>query len=272
MPFVDLRPGRQRVARVQVERNVELFDRGPERPIALEIVVGRGVGIADLGKAVGERAAEAEITYAAFELGNGELRILHRQRSECRKTVRPLADLFGQQVIRLAGNFVRSLWVGDCLHGRRVEREDHDRHAVLVHLGKPLVVEIKEPRAQLRPYALRQKSLGIADRVVDCEMLFQPDLALHGGFSRFRGQIVWRACAGRKRVEHRTGACSRPVGALRQYSLSETRRINWWSQGESNPRPLECHSKDAQFLEFPGISMTIKKRLVLGLSRRTMRP
>ena len=235
MSFVDLRPGRQRVARMQVERHVELLDRGPERPISLEVVVGRRVGIADLGEAVGERAAEAEIAHAALEFADGELRVLHRQRGERRKTVRPLRHLLGQKIVGLARDFVGSLRVGDCLHGRRVEREDHDLHAVLVHLGEPLVVKIEEPRAQLRPDALGEKALGIADRVLDGEMLFQPDLALHGGSSRFRGQIVWRACAGRKRVEHRTGACSRPVGALRQYSLSETRRINWWSQAGVEP-------------------------------------
>jgi hypothetical protein len=32
-------------------------------------------------------------------------------------------------------------------------------------------------------------------------------------------------------------------------------RGTWWSQGESNPRPLECHSKASELLEFPSLSL-----------------
>jgi hypothetical protein len=74
------------------------------------------------------------------------------------------------------------------LHGRRVERQDHDLHAVLVHLGKPLVVEIEQPRAQLWPHPLRQKSLRVVDGVLDCEVFFQADFALHGRSSRLRAE------------------------------------------------------------------------------------
>src|SRR5262249_30313490 len=43
------------------------------------------------------------------------------------------------------------------------------------------------------------------------------------------------------------------------------RARGWWSQGESNPRPLECHSKDSQFPGFPGISCVAGNPLVMGI-------
>src|SRR5262249_27551914 len=46
----------------------------------------------------------------------------------------------------------------------------------------------------------------------------------------------------------------------------------WWSQGESNPRPLECHSKDSQFPGFPGISCVAGNPLVMGIFGGTVFP
>ena len=48
--------------------------------------------------------------------------------------------------------------------------------------------------------------------------------------------------------------------------------LDWWSQGESNPRPLECHSKDIQFIEFPGISPIVRRSAEIGLSADTLLP
>jgi hypothetical protein len=42
-------------------------------------------------------------------------------------------------------------------------------------------------------------------------------------------------------------------------------KVTWWSQAESNRRPLECHSKDDQFLEFPALSAAVRKLLVMGI-------
>src|SRR6516165_4419770 len=47
---------------------------------------------------------------------------------------------------------------------------------------------------------------------------------------------------------------------------SQHRRNVWWSQGESNPRPLECHSNVGHFVDFPRLSKTCTKPLVLGSS------
>src|SRR5580704_949611 len=68
MAFVDLGVARQRIAWMQIERYVEFFRHGPERPVLRQVVVSRRLGIADLREAVNERAAEAELFYAALQL------------------------------------------------------------------------------------------------------------------------------------------------------------------------------------------------------------
>jgi hypothetical protein len=70
----------QRIARMQVERHAEVRDRLPERPVLRQVVIERAVGLTGLGKAVHQRADEAELLHAARQLFRGGLRVLHRQR------------------------------------------------------------------------------------------------------------------------------------------------------------------------------------------------
>src|SRR5215475_9395620 len=115
MAFINLRPSRQRIAWMKIERHVELFDRGPERPVALEIVVGRRAGIAHLGEAISERAAEPKVPHAALEFADGKFWILHRQSGECSETVGALGNLVGEEIVGFACDLIGPFRIRDSL-------------------------------------------------------------------------------------------------------------------------------------------------------------
>src|SRR5215813_8906384 len=59
------------------------------------------------------------------------------------------------------------------------------------------------------------------------------------------GQCAWGACPNRLADRQRSVVARRAMTETRQRSALAGRTISegdWWSQGESNPRPLECHS------------------------------
>ena len=69
MAVIEPAPARQRVARVQIERHVELLHRAPERPVLRQIVIEHVVRRAGLREAVDQRADEAELLDAAGQFG-----------------------------------------------------------------------------------------------------------------------------------------------------------------------------------------------------------
>ena len=177
--FIDAGIGFERIARVQIERHVELLHHRPERPVLRQVVVDDGVGIADLREAVDQHALEAEVAHAAVKLADRQIGILHRQGGEALEAAGPLLDLAREIVVGFAGHVIRARRVGDRLHHRRVEREQHHLDAVLVHQPQPVVVQIEQPRLQLAPDAVRKEAARIVQRLGNCEMLFKPDLAPH---------------------------------------------------------------------------------------------
>ena len=170
-------PG-QRIARMQVERHVELGDRAPEWPVLRQVVVDRAVGLFGLREAVHQRADEAELLDAAGQFAGRLLGILHRKRGKSSEAIRPLRDLGSEMVIRFVRHRDRALHVWNRLHGRRVERDDHDLHARRIHQAQPLVLEIGQPRTEFLPH-MRAEHLRVGQRRLDGEMFFQRDLALH---------------------------------------------------------------------------------------------
>src|SRR6185503_20621311 len=66
--FVDLRCARQRVARMQVERNVQLLALRPEAAVARVVEVNHGIFFFYLGKPVDEGAAEYQLLHAPHQL------------------------------------------------------------------------------------------------------------------------------------------------------------------------------------------------------------
>ena len=155
---------------MQIEGQAGLFDRGPERPVLRQVVIDRPLAVADLRKAVDQRAAETERLDATLELLDREIRILHRQRGKRLKPRRPFRDLLGKEIIGADRNLVGAGDVGNRLHGGRVQRQDHHLDAVPVHLGQPLVLDIQQTLFQFRPVGIRDKSRRIHQRLRNCEM------------------------------------------------------------------------------------------------------
>src|SRR6476660_1672025 len=83
--FVTAHRSRQRIARMQIEWNVEPFDHAPERPVLRQIVIHRGVGRSDLREAVDQGTPETEVLDAALELCRRAVRVLHGQRRNATK-------------------------------------------------------------------------------------------------------------------------------------------------------------------------------------------
>ncbi len=179
MAVVEFRPARQRIARVQIERNVERLDRAPERPVLREIVVGDVLRRSDLRKAIDQRADHSEFLDAAGELGDGGVRILHRQSGKGGETIGAFAHLGGQGIVGLFCHRDRGLDVVDRLHRRRVQRQDHHFDAVLIHLAQAGVLHVDQAMAQFRPH-MRAEHLRIAERRFDGDVFLERDLALHG--------------------------------------------------------------------------------------------
>ena len=178
VPLVGADRAGQRIARMQVERHVEVGDGLPERPVLRQVVVERAVGAAGLREAVHQRADEAELLDAARQLARRFIRVLHRQRREAREAIRALFDLGRENVVRLARHVNRTLHVADRLHGRRIERQDHDLDARGVHQAQALVLEVRQPRPELAPH-VRAEHLRVRERGSDGEMFLERDLALH---------------------------------------------------------------------------------------------
>ena len=146
---------------MQIERHVELFDHLPERPVLLEVVVHGRVEVADLREAVDQRALESKLLDAALQLARRQIGILHRQRRQSLKAVRPLRHLLGQIVVGLAGDLVRLPGIRNALDGRRVERQQHHLDAVLVHQSNPPVVQIEHAGPHLLPHLVGKEAFGI---------------------------------------------------------------------------------------------------------------
>src|SRR6185437_16554902 len=75
MPFVNLRAARQRVAWMQIERNVERFDGAPERAVLGRVVIDRAIGLFDLRETIYQRATKSELLDATIEFGDGGFRV-----------------------------------------------------------------------------------------------------------------------------------------------------------------------------------------------------
>jgi hypothetical protein len=163
---------------MQIERHVEALDRPPERPVLRQVVVDGLVGSRDLRIAVDQRALEAELLDRALELRNRGVRILHRQRRNADKPIRPLCHLLRENIVGLARHLDGTLLVGDGLDRRSVQRRDHDLDAGLVHQAQALVLEIEQAMPQLAP-DMGAERLRIAERGLDREVILERDFSLH---------------------------------------------------------------------------------------------
>ncbi len=156
--LVNLRHVRQRIARVEIERVAELFDDSPEVPVLRQVEIDRRSGIVDLREAVHQRADELQFLDAALVFARRPLRVLHRQRREGLKALRAFRDLLRQEIVGLPRHIVSALSIGDRLHGRRIQRQDHDLDPVPIHLAEALAVDVEQPALQLLPHRVGKEA------------------------------------------------------------------------------------------------------------------
>jgi hypothetical protein len=115
-----------------------------------------------LREAVDQRAPETEFLDAAFKFARGHFGILHRQRRQTDETIAPLVDFLRQDIVCFARDLRSQFRFVDGLHGRRIQRDDHDLDSGLVHEPESLVLKIKQPVAQFGPNGC-SKRLRIAE-------------------------------------------------------------------------------------------------------------
>src|SRR5262249_49400538 len=126
------------------------------------------------------------------------------------------------------------------LDRRRVEGQDHHFDPEFIHQANTSPVDIENALSHLSPDSIWKKPLRIHQRVVDGEVFLERDFAFHiGPPMPSHHAMAWRvlaamACAAKSRLEGGCMSCCLPSGQGRE---------GWWSQGESNPRPRECHSR-----------------------------
>ena len=131
MAFVDLRHPGERIARMQIERHVELFDDPPERPVLRQVVVNSQCRMSPICEKPLTSAPLNRAPARSASSPCAAVRILHRQRGEAWKRSGRLSTSSARTSLACARNFVRFFRVRYRLHGRRVERQDHHLHAVL---------------------------------------------------------------------------------------------------------------------------------------------
>src|SRR5262245_28281374 len=149
--FVESGPARQRVARVQIEWNVQCFECPPECPVLWQVIVQDIVGGADLRESIHQRADHAKLLDAAGEFGCCRFRILHGQRSESRKTARLLTNLTSERIVGLSCDINCALTIVNRLNRGSIERQDHHFDPVLVHLPQPCVLYVEQAMAEIFP-------------------------------------------------------------------------------------------------------------------------
>ena len=185
IPGVDRLLGGQRLARVQVHRDAEVFYRGPQRLVPLVVQVPGGVGVADVGVAVDQRPGRAQFADRPAQLGRSRRSVLGGQAGEHRQPVRPLVHEAGlDEVVGVPGHRDRQLGVGDRLDPRRGQRHDRPLDAGRVHDLDPLV-HVQQMRldvGHVLPAVPRRLTRVVPQLVVfrRGQMLLQRPLTLHG--------------------------------------------------------------------------------------------
>ncbi|MNV47430.1 hypothetical protein D3C71_1393000 [compost metagenome] len=138
---------------------------------------------------------KAQLIHAALQFARGGFRVLHRQRGESAEARGVALDLLGQHIVGSLRDFDSTLRIGNALHGRRIEREDRELRAPLVHLREALLLEIEQVALQALPHLGAGVDLRVGNREVDREMLFERNLVLHGrGYSGLMLSLSSTSC------------------------------------------------------------------------------
>src|SRR5947208_792063 len=76
----------QRVTRMEIKGDIQLFQLGPERQIARVVQINDRIRIANLRKTIDHGSLETQILDASRQLRDRRVGILHRQSRETRET------------------------------------------------------------------------------------------------------------------------------------------------------------------------------------------
>ena len=92
--------------------------------------------------------------------------------------------MLAEQIVRAPRRFDGLGRVADRLNGRRVQRDDHHLHVILVHEPQAQLVDIEKTFLHLVPFSLHEILLRVAERVGMREMLFEANLGFHACASK----------------------------------------------------------------------------------------
>jgi hypothetical protein len=101
---------------------------------------------------------------------------LHRQRGKAGKAIWPPPEGIRQRIVGTPGGFDGSAGIGDCLDGRGIQREDRPDDAVAIHLGETAVTKVEQLVLKIAPGAGNGVLLGVAERLLEREVLLERDL------------------------------------------------------------------------------------------------
>ena len=153
-----------------------------------ERIEGGVVEIKPVSVAVDHGTAELEITHGALEFVGSGFRILYRNVSEARIAVRPLVDLFGEEIVGLARQPRRDRGIAHRLHAGPGDRQHGLFDTGLIHGFQALIAEVDELPVKLlgqRRRHVRHGRTPDVDQARREEMLLQRDLLDHAIVSGF---------------------------------------------------------------------------------------
>lgn len=121
VPLVEAGLRRQRFPGMEIDRDVQFGDLGPQRSVGRVIQVAPGLAVPDVGIAVDQRADRAEVTDRAFQFGGCLAGVLGGQAREHRQPVREFVHVGGANcVVGVARDPDSRLSVQDRLHAGEV--------------------------------------------------------------------------------------------------------------------------------------------------------
>ena len=165
---------------MQVKGRIQLLAQSPKTCKLRRVVIHHVVGGIHLRKSIDQRALKTQVINTPLQLAASGVRVLHGQGRQGLKPIRPERYLLGQKVIGPLGNFNGFVARVEGLHGGCIERQNHHLHAMGIHFAQSAVLNVHEPCAQLLPYHVRQKAVGVLKGFRNGEMLFEPNFSLHG--------------------------------------------------------------------------------------------
>src|SRR5688572_5741770 len=151
MTLIDLAAPRQWVSWMKIKRHIETFDDCPERKVLRDVQINGRVPFGYLRKSVDQSAFESELLHAASQFPDCGIRILHRKRCKCRETIRPLLNVFGENIVSFSRDLNCAFGIWNRLNGWGVQRDDHPLDSVSVHITQPLFLNVEEPALQFIP-------------------------------------------------------------------------------------------------------------------------